>query len=46
MCKWRMKELVYELPEEELKVKTINAVMDATFAVAKESLKEFRVVGI
>ena len=42
MCKWRMKELVYELPEEELKVKTINAVMNATFAVTKESLQKFR----
>lgn len=41
MCRWRMKELVYELREEELKVKTNNTVMDATFAVAKESLKEF-----
>ena len=39
-----MKELIYELPEEELKVKTINAVMDATFAVAKESLKQFWLV--
>ena len=34
-----MKELIYELPEEELKVKTNNAVMDA-----KESLKKFWLV--
>ena len=27
-----MKELIYELPEEELKVKTNNTVMDATFS--------------
>ena len=44
MCKWRMKELIYEVPEEELKVKTIKAIMDATFAAAKESLKKFRLV--
>ena len=44
MCKCRVKELIYEVPEEELKVKTINAVMDETFVVAKESLKKLRLV--
>lgn len=35
---------MYELREEELNVKTINVVMDASFAVVKESLKKFRLV--
>ena len=32
-----MKELIYELPEEELKVKTNNAVMDATLQLPKKA---------
>ena len=37
MCKWRMKELIYELPEEKLKVKKNNAVMDATLQWPKKA---------
>ena len=37
MCKWRMKELIYELREEELKVNTNNAVMDVTLHLPKKA---------
>ena len=33
-----------EVRDEELNVKNIIAVIDVTFAVAKESLKKFRLV--
>ena len=37
MCKWRIKELIYEMRQEELKVKTNNAVMDATLQLPKKA---------
>jgi len=35
---------ILELRDEELNVKKIMAVIDATFAAAKKSLKKFRLV--